>query len=91
LHVILHFAYLLNVLFQPQKWHKKADDNTITDYLTLLLSCRLLVLYYAIKTPLKTKSPYDFHRRLLSAISSRTDSLIPLKYLVVILVIPKKL
>ena len=74
-----------------KKSHKKADDNTITDYLTLLLSCRLLVLYYVIKSPLKTKSPYDFHHRLLSAIPSRTDSLIPLKYLVVILVIPKKL
>ena len=62
--------------------YKKIDDNTITDYLTLLLSCRLLVIYYVIKTPLKLKSPYDFHRRLMSATSSRTDSLIPLKYLV---------
>ena len=38
-----------------------------------------------IKTPLKTKSPYDFHRRYLSATPSRTNSLIPLIYLVVIL------
>ncbi|MBP5467429.1 MAG: hypothetical protein J6Y43_07715, partial [Clostridia bacterium] len=51
---------------QPQKWHKKADDTSITDYLTLLLSCRLLVLCYVIKTPLKRKSPYDFHRRRLA-------------------------
>ena len=64
------------------KKHKKIDDNTITDHLTLLLSCHLLILCYVIETPLETKSPYDFHRRFLSAISSRTDSLIPLKYLV---------
>ena len=73
------------------KKHKKADDYTITDYLTLLLSCRLLVLCYVIKIPFKTNNPYDFHCRLMSATSSRTDFLIPLKYLVVILVIPKKL
>jgi len=65
--------------------------NYITDYLTLLLSCRLLVLYYAIKTPLKTKSPYDFHRRLIGAITL-VRTFIPLLYLVCFYtVISKKL
>ena len=38
---------------QPEKVfykkHKKIDDNSITDHLTLLLSCRLIVSYYVIK------------------------------------------
>ena len=72
------------------KKYKKIDDNSITDHLTLLFNCRLLIVL-SHKTPLKRKSPYDFHRRLLSAIPSRTDSLIPLIYLVVIRVTPKKL
>ena len=45
---------------QPEKVfykkHEKINDDTITDYLTLLLNCRLLVPCYVIKTPLKRKT-----------------------------------
>ena len=79
--IILHFAYLLNVSFLSKKEHKKADDNNITDRFALILNCRLLILYYAIKTPLKTKSPYDFHRPQYRRNYTRTD-FYPLLYLV---------
>ena len=64
-----------------KKLHKKADDNNITDRFTLLLSCRLFVLCYVIKYPLKQKVRTMSTARNIGAITlART--FIPFLYLV---------
>ena len=91
--IVCNFAFCLppNCFISATKNGIKKPMITLSPTIHLLLSCRLLVICYVIKTPFETKKSVRFSPSPFGAIPSRTDSLIPLKNLVVILVISKKL